>query len=271
MSTTYDKDLNDVLAKATNEELTVPHDIIVKKLSELMTIEEVYKEHYPDHSKYPDLMAKELRAFGGHTFVNVFRGGGPSWYEVVCDVARKVKAPFGEGQSIADVEASILATILSKAFEKMSEEERMVVINEIRKSNKSWAGGVSAAMFLALFKVGGFASYKLMLIVTNGLVTQLLGRGLPFVVNTALTRTMGVASGPIGWGLNALLLAYEAGAPSYKVTVPCVAYVGMLRAKQQMMRCEKCGALLNQSFAFCPECGTKTDGREADSRPSSAS
>ena len=257
MSNTYDKDLNPVFANATNEELSVPHDIIVKKLAEMLTVQDVYKEHYPDHRKYSDLIADELRAFGGQTFVNVFRGGGPPYYEIVCDVARRIKAPFRKGQEIADVEASILATILEKAFEKMSEAEKLIVLQDLQKSNKSWIGGVSAMAFQKLFQAGGFASYKLMLIVTNGLVTQVLGRGLPFVVNTALTRVMGIAVGPIGWALTALLTLIQVGGPSYKVTIPSVAYVAMLRAKQKMVCCGECGAVLGQIFAFCPECGAK--------------
>ena len=156
MSNTDDKDLNPVFANATNEELSVPHDIIVKKLAEMLTVQDVYKEHYPDHRKYSGLIADELRAFGGQTFVNVFRGGGPPYYEMVCDVARRIKAPFRKGQEIADVEASILATILEKAFEKMSEAEKLVVLQDLQKSNKSWIGGVSAMAFQKLFQAGGF-------------------------------------------------------------------------------------------------------------------
>ena len=255
----YDENLNPVLARASNEELGILHDIFIDKVSETLTTEDAYEEHYPNHGKYADLIAKELREFGGNTFANLFRGEGPHYYEIVCDVAKSVKAPFSEGQEIADVEASILATILAKAFEKMSEEEKLVILEEIGKSDKSWVRGGSAMAFQAVLKAGGFASYKLMLIVVNALVKGAIGRGLPLVVNAALTRAMGIAIGPIGWAFSIILTLIEIGAPSYKVTIPSVAYIAMLRAKQQTVLCRKCKAVVGENFTFCPECGTRIE------------
>ena len=258
----YDENLNPVLARASNDELGILHDLIIEKVSETLTIEGAYEEHYPNHGKYADLIAKELREFGGNTIANVFRGEGPPYYEIVCDVAKAAKAPFNEGQDITDIEASILATILAKAFEKMSEEEKLVILEEIGKSDTSWVRGGSAMAFLAVFKAGGFESYKLMLIVVNALVKGAIGRGLPLAINAALTRAMGIAIGPIGWALTGLLTLVQIAAPSYKVTIPSVAYIAMLRAKQQTGRCRKCQAVVGENFSYCPECGTKISEKE---------
>lgn len=257
----YDNDLNPVLENASNQELDILHDIIMTKSTEMLTVEEAYKLHSPDHKQYVDLLAKEVRDFGGNTFANVFRGfEGPAYHEVVCDVAKSIKAPFSKDQDIATVEASILATILAKAFEKMTEDEKRVILEGIGKSNKSWMGGTSAMAFQALFRAGGFASYQIMLIVVNGVVRSAVSRGLSVAANAALTRAMSVAVGPIGWAVTALWTLIQVAGPSYKVTIPSVVYVAMLRAGQKAVECGNCGAVLNESFQFCSECGNPIAG-----------
>ena len=261
----YDHDLNPVLEAASNEELGILHDIVMKKSTEMLSIEDVYKRHCPDHRQYADLIAKEVRDFGGNTFVNMFRGEGPTYHEVVCDVAKAVKAPFSTDQEIAQIESAILATILAKAFEKMTEEEKRIILDVIGKSSKSWTGGVSAMAFQALFRTGGFASYQIMLIVVNAVVKSAIGRGLSLAANAVLARGMAVAVGPIGWAVTALLTLIQIAGPSYKVTIPCVVYVAMLRACQKAARCNNCGAVLDDSFAFCSECGTALASAEGGS------
>ena len=74
----YDPDLNPVLEAASNEELEVIHDILLNKTLEGLSGQDAYKEHYPNHREYADLIAEELRDFGGNTLVNIFRQEGPS-------------------------------------------------------------------------------------------------------------------------------------------------------------------------------------------------
>ena len=263
----FDHDLNPILETASNEELGVIHDILMKKqITEALSIEEVYKQHYPDHGKYADLIAKEVRDFGGNTFVNVFRGEGPDYREIVCDVAKQLKAPFERHQEIETIEAAILGTILVKALEKMTEEEKQEVLGIVRKSNKNWTGGVSVLVLQNVFRAGGFASYQLMLIVVNAVVKGILGRGLSLAVNTALTRTMAIAVGPIGWAVSGLIAAIQFAGPSYKVTIPCVAYIAMLRQMQNVMKCEQCGTLQNENFKHCSQCGARLSGGDEEER-----
>ena len=169
----------EVAQACATRELGVIHDIIKTKLSETLSLEDTYRRHYPDHRKYVDLIAKEIRDFGGNSIANVFRGEGPPYLEIVCDVAKAIKAPFSRANAIDEIENSVLATILSKAFEKMSEAEKFALLDEIGKPNLGAFKGGSALAFLAILKTGGFASYQLMLIVVNGVVRKAIGRGLP--------------------------------------------------------------------------------------------
>lgn len=259
----YDADLNPVLGKATNEQLEILVDILKTKLSETLSITDAYKRYYPNHQKYADLIAKEFRDFGGNSIANVFRAEGPPYREIVCDVAKAIKAPFNRESDVDHIESAILATILSKAFEKMSDEEREALLKQVGRSNRSALAGGSAAAFLAVFKAGGFASYKLMLIVVNAVVKGAIGRGLPLVANAALARAMGIATGPVGWALTTLITLIQIAGPSYKITIPGVAYVAMLRmmqTTQDRLACAKCGAPVDGDFRFCPECGHEIEG-----------
>lgn len=257
---TYDSNLNPVLERASNEELEVLCDIIRARDTEDLTSHPDYIAHNPDHSQYNHVIANEIREFGGNTFRNMWRGGGPAYFEVLCDVADKLDAPYNRKQDVVTIETSILSTVLTKALDNMTEEERQDLFAEIGKVNLSITGPISAAAVQILLRAGGFASYKLMLIVANGLVSSVLGRGLPFVVNTALTRTLGVALGPIGWIATGLWTVISLGDPAYKITIPSVVYVAWLRQCQMATNCPKCEAMVHMGAAFCPECGTDLHG-----------
>ena len=258
----YDADLNPILENASNEELDVLVEIITPRVSENLTDHRLYQEFAPDHSRYSHVIANEIREFGGNTFRNLFRGEGPEYIEVVRDVARKLDAPFGEHHGVVEIERSILTTVLVKALEEMSDEERRSFLSGTGKSNLSFTGGVSAMAVQGLLKAGGFTSYVLMLKVVNGIVVHAIGRGLPLVVNAALTRGLGVVLGPIGWIATGLWTAISLGDPAYKITIPSVVYVAWLRAKQHSIECRNCGAVIDKSLSFCPECGTKQEAHE---------
>ena len=135
--------------------------------------------------------------------------------------------------------------------------EQLALLDEIGKPNLGALTAGSAVTFLAIFNAGGSASYKLMLIVVNGVVKGVIGRGLSWAADAALVRVMGIATGPVGWALASLLTFIQIAAPSYKVTIPCVAYVAMLRKAQRTLRCTKCEAVVDGGFRFCPACGEK--------------
>ena len=256
----YDPMLNRVLERASNDELEVLHAVIMrKKITETLSIHDGYQRHCPDHGKYVDLMAKEIREFGGNTFANFARGTGPSYHEIVCDVAAALKVPFNKARPVEDIEAAILTAVCEKAFESMTPEERLELLSKIGKPNLSSLKGGSAMALQAILRAGGFRSYQLMLIVANAVVKAAIGRGLPFVVNWLAAKGLSIAIGPIGWAASVLTTLNQLAGPSHKVTIPSVIHVAGLRLQQNLRQCTNCSALLPDSFSFCNECGTKVD------------
>lgn len=256
-----DRNLNPVLAQATTPELAPLHDLVMSKpFSEMLSITDSYQRHKPDHAKYADEIASEIRGFGGNTFANLARGCvGPSYHEVVCDVATALKVPFNKARPVEDIEAAILTTVCEKAFESMTAEERLDLLAEIGQPNLSFLKGGSLMALQAILRAGGFRTYQLMLIVANFVVKAAIGRGLPVVINWLAAKGLSIAIGPIGWAASVLTTLNQLAGPSHRVVIPSVIHVAGLRLQHKLRQCPNCSALLPESFTFCNECGTKAD------------
>ncbi|ABZ00688.1 hypothetical protein HMH05_27100 [Pseudomonas sp. SbB1] len=206
-----------------------------------------------------ELIAKEIRLFGGNSILNLFRKDGVPYQEIVEDVAKHLKVNFGK-DPINVIEQEILGKILSRAFDQMSEEERQVILEELGVASYSTAGPAAAIAAICAAKAGGFATYKLAAIVANAIAKAILGKGLTFAASGQMMRTISVAIGPIGWAITALWTAADLASPAYRVTVPCVVQLAYMRQKAIMAlaakTCGNCKASIVRSSRFCSECGT---------------
>ncbi|EIK95516.1 hypothetical protein PMM47T1_17060 [Pseudomonas sp. M47T1] len=205
-----------------------------------------------------EIIAKEIRLFGGNSLLNLFRKDGVPYDEIVRDVAKHLKVNFGN-DSISVIEQEILGKILSRAFEEMSEEERRAILEELGVANFSTAGPAAAIATICAAKAGGFATYKLAAIVANAIAKALIGKGLTFAATGQLMRSISVAIGPIGWAITALWTAADLASPAYRVTVPCIVQLAYMRQKAIMARsttdCTQCQHPIGNAARFCSECG----------------
>ena len=253
----YDFSLNPVLEKANNDDLQYLVEIITNAMTNALDSDELYKKYQPDHKKYVGVIASEIRAFGGNTFANMLRGGkGPEYKEIVCDVADKLKSPYNKNASIEKVEDAILETVLTQALEKMSESEKQDLLKEIGEGkNYSITGPALTTAFITIFRMGGFKSYQLTVIITNAIVKAVLGHGLRLGANAGLTKLMSILTGPIGWFITGIWTAIDIAGPATRVTIPAVVYVAMLRKKYNTPVCPHCNQMIAIGSKFCPECG----------------
>ena len=170
---------------------------------------------------------------GGNSFANLFRGlKGPSYYEIVCDVAKKIKAPFQKGSDITDIEDAILETILKKALDEMNDDQKRELLREMGGKADLEIASLATTSFITLFRAGGFYSYQLTVIIANQLARVVLGRGLMLATNAMLTKTASLIFGPFSLAISGLWTAYDIAGPAYSVTIPCVVHVAMLRKSQ---------------------------------------
>lgn len=203
------------------------------RFTEELTSSDEYKSNYPDHNKYWELIAAEIQCFGGNSFANVFRGGrGVEYKEVLIDVCDKMKVNYNKYTSVDKIESNLLMKILTDALENMTSDE----LKELAESTgvKNTSGVTPETMvgiFQTVFRMGGFKSYQLTLIIVNATLKALIGRGLSFAGNAALTRTMAILTGPIGWVITGLWTAIDIAGPAYRVTIPAVIQIAALRQK----------------------------------------
>lgn len=230
-----------------------------------------------------NLIGKEICAFGGNTLTNVYRDvrnavplgnlldrvlpdvdATVAYDEVVKDVASHLKVAFDKKDDLLIVEDGILRKILRDSFEKMSPDERAAVLKELGVSDLSMLGPAAGAAFIAAGRVGGFATYRLALIVANAVSKALLGRGLPLAVNATISRTIGVLLGPIGWAVTGAWTLADMASPAYRVTVPCVIQIAYMRQKAiveaHTKACPSCGERNERASRFCAECGQAFEG-----------
>ena len=234
-----DKNL-EFLQYCSTEDLQILVDYLTKdkdgqlRVSEELTTKESYKKYYP-HS-LPMMwkeIVEELQHYGGNTFANTFRGSGVPYKEILTDVARKQKVNFNSDNSVELIEQYILQSIMQKAIEKMSEEELKNFLTEMNAGKMIGTKQALTAGALTALRLGGFGTYKMAVVIANAVAKSLLGRGLTFAGNATLTRTLGVALGPIGWIITVLWTAIDIASPAYRVTIPCVIQVAYMRLKFQ--------------------------------------
>jgi uncharacterized protein YaaW (UPF0174 family) len=229
------------------------------------------------------LIENEIRSFGGNTLTNVYRDVRSSvsfgslldkvlpavdtsipYEEIVKDVASHLKVPFGKGEDVLIVEDGILRKILRDSFEKMSQEQRAEVLKELNVTDLGLLGPAASAALIAAGRAGGFATYKLALVVANAVSKAILGRGLPLAVNAAAARTIGLVLGPIGWVVTGVWTLADMASPAYRVTVPCVVQIAYMRQKAiveaSSTGCGACGARNERNARFCNECGAAIQG-----------
>ncbi len=229
----YDPDLA-FLASCTDEELDPLIDVLLDKdhkgrISSELELEPRYKCYYPLHSMYADLIAHELRKYGGNTIANIFRGGeGVAYRELLCDVCDEMKVNYNPRSSIERIEDGLLSKVLEKVWEEMDPDQRRKVLESIG-CNPHAVGGATASVMIALFRQGGFQSYKLVLIVVNAVWRAIFGKGLSLVANKTICQVLSVATGPIGWAVSAVWTALDIGSPALRVTIPGAIYVAALR------------------------------------------
>lgn len=258
----FDEDLSPVLTKASNEDLDPLVQYILKaELTETLSINDLYKRFTPDHKQYVECIEQEIRYFGGNSFVNIFRENGPAYAEIVRDVAKKLKANFNKHSSIEEIESAILVRIMSQSWGKMTPEEKQAFVTEmgIGSGIGSLPKALPVAALQLAIKASGFLVYRLAVIVAHAIAKAVLGQTLRFTFYTSLTRGIATFAGPIGWAVTGLWTAVDVAGPAYRVTIPCIVHIAMLRQQQAVLCCKECGTPYTAGTRFCSQCGIRLD------------
>ena len=206
-----------LLRKCSDDDLEPLVKFIKKaELTETLSESYGYCTHYPKHSKYADQIAHHIRLFGGNTIVNIPRGEGPPYKEIVQDVANKLGVNYEYYDSVERVEMKIIKEIFDRSLKEMSDKKKEEVFKDFKKEGEdNW--DFSAGSPLALLMAATVA---------NGIAKMVLGRVIG-------GRVITILAGPIGWVITGIWTAISIAGPAYRVTIPCVCHVAYLRQKIQ--------------------------------------
>ncbi len=282
-----DKNLNPLLLSCTGPELEPLSEIIAKSKFSNLKSYEAYKANPGRPDFFVDALANEVRLFGGDTFMNICRGddgalldpskrNGPPYKEVLLNVASKcgVKSSAGKqyqpNARVGDVEKALLQKLLDDAYAKMSESEQKEVVEQMSaQAGKqfSWASGIPLATLLAQagIQMSGFMAYQIAVIVANGLAKAVLGKGLAFATNAALTKSVSLFAGPLGLVFSGLWLIKDLSGPAYRITIPCVVQIAFLRQLKELQKDKRARVAVNDAVGESQTAAAKAEEPRAPS------
>ncbi len=173
MAYKYDSDL-EFLKRLSSSDLKDLFDVLVydkdgeKRFTEGLTLSEEYKRHGDNYAKYAERIAEKLQHYGGNTFANLFRSEGVLYKKILCDVCDHLKVNYNEKSETSLIEQNMLAKILEKRLEEMSDEEKREVSRELDIKNiDSLNKQALSTAFLGLLKTDDFHAYQLTTSIAN--------------------------------------------------------------------------------------------------------
>lgn len=231
---TKDKDLM-FLYNCSNENLKLLVDILVydkdggKRWTEELTIDEDFKKSYPNDIKTVlPLVINELQCFGGNTFLNMFRGHGVCYKEILTKVCKHYKVNFNKDASAELLEQYLLQKILLMAADKMTDEDVKHLGDVHTKTKDMLVKNISS------FHAGDPLLIKM---VTTLVIEVAKKNGLKalggFAAKFAGGRFFAILTGPVGWAATAAWTLFDFAGPAYRVMIPATITVAYLRIISQ--------------------------------------
>ncbi|WGE66699.1 DUF3944 domain-containing protein [Actinobacillus equuli subsp. haemolyticus] len=238
----HDIDLQ-FLGEMSSKELEPLVEILTKdkdgktRYTENLTKHPKYKQYYPDHSKYWEVIGEEIQKFGGNSITNFVRKSGVAYKTILQDVSDKLSIKYEKSATTMQIEEAVLLRLIEQSLDKMSNDEKAHLAREIGVNN---LGVISKSALLSafqtIFKLGGFKSYQITLIIANAVLRAIIGRGLTFAGNAALTRSIAVFAGPIGWTITGAFTTIDLAGPAFRVTIPIVVQIALLRKEYEAQK-----------------------------------
>jgi uncharacterized protein YaaW (UPF0174 family) len=202
-----DKDLVPLLRQASNDELDPLVKYIIEKggVAAQLGRTERYKQYSAsgDHSKYADEIAAEIQRFGANTVPTaaIRNGRGIKYRKILGQMAKRcgVKARLWD-ETVA-IEERVLLAVLSKSYERMTEEQRQKLLATLKiqrlpgVGDRDVAGDLQAAL----------------------------------AANAGPLEGLVMFAGRIGWALDPTWGGLVVAGPAHRVTLPCVVQVALIR------------------------------------------
>ncbi|MED5595385.1 DUF3944 domain-containing protein [Janthinobacterium sp. P210006] len=187
-----------------------------------------YDGHKEQYRQCWKLIAGELQHFGGDTIVNLFRGDGVLYKEILSDVCDNQNVKTGKNSSAYDMENKLLEKFIGDAWEKLSAEQRASLLKEF-DINKMSRDAEGLALLKAALMSGGIGSLQISALIASSAASMFAGRAIGVIATGGLGRSLAMFAGPIGLAVSAALTVPAISGAAYRVTIPSVIQVAYMR------------------------------------------
>ena len=234
-----DKDL-EFLDKLKSEDLNVlvhllTHDEKEKlRTTEGLTKSKEYRSYCPDHHRYWKKIAEEIQRFGANTLATVFRmGKGALYKDIAVDVCRHFLIKLDKADSIEVIEEKIACKVFAKAIEALSLEmlKKLAESINVKLENDNEREKVKELIEKYL-KKNRLTAYQINVLLGN-VMARYYGSNFSsgFIGWGVSLGVLRLLAGPLGWGWFLLDPVKWLTGPAFRVSVPVVLHIAMLRKK----------------------------------------
>jgi len=213
-----------ILCDCSNEQLKALVDILVfdtdgeKRYSESLSNTKAFAESYPNQlSNIIPAISDEIMRFGGNTLMNLMRGKGVPYRNILEDVCDRLKVNYNKKLSTPLLEGELLKKVAVTTIEKMSDEDIKKFDANLNKDRLIDAvmhnnGAMMAFSSIIVSQITRQA---------GGQVMMLFGR----VLGARLVAFAGPFLAVIGglWAIN------DIAGPAYRVTIPFTITLAFIR------------------------------------------
>lgn len=135
---------------------------------------------------------------------------------------------------VADIEDAVVVTTFQRTFNQLPEEDRRRLAEQLgqQTDDPQFVGQLLSGGALLAANLSGFQIY-LMATTAVGAVSGALGVALPFAIYTALTKSISIIIGPIGWAFLGLTVLLRLNQADWERLVPGIIYVSYIRHKRE--------------------------------------
>lgn len=186
------------------------------RYTETLSRNSAYIAYYPDKmSKLVPAIINEYSRFGGNTIVNMFRGGGVSYEEILRDVCNSFHIKCLKIDTVETMERALLKSVVQKMadnMKKQSDASMTELMNDMEKFCKD--------------ELDNYLSHQVISCVLCSVAPRLSGKYLVRSVGSKVIWR--IPLGPIAWIAYAWMIS-DIAAPALRVTIPATIIVACLR------------------------------------------
>ena len=214
-------------------------DGTMRHTSSILT-DEGFSKHRDDPQKWVkswQIVAGELQLYGGDSVVNLFRGTGVLYEEILSDVCERLGVKLGsEDKEIVQKEEKLIEFLANKAWDKMDEAQCAEFLKKLHLI-ELWRDSSDLSPARLALSSGGAAAMLLYEYVTGAMLAS-LGAGAvarfagPLAAQFIGTRLGAAAfAGPLAMVLGVALTVPMLSGAAYRVTMPAVIQIAYMRKK----------------------------------------